>query len=171
MRRPVKQSGALSQDTQYQSNDQHIQRNGYADYFDHMSGSDEESDDPNFPLWNDEPRARRKEENAGRTKRNDKKDGQSRFRHVSRRNHYRRDFSPTKVLRKGRRKSKEEYIDPNYRNNAWQGFFFKPRREKLDWRVISRIDIDQLMDSVDIDTLESITKNLTFSRIEAKGLC
>lgn len=52
-----------------------------------------------------------------------------------------------------------------------QGFYFKPRREKLNWRIMSAIDIEKLIDDVDIETLESITKNITFSRIDYHGMC
>jgi hypothetical protein len=48
-------------------------------------------------------------------------------------------------------------------------FFFKPRREKLNWRAIHQIDINKVQDDVDIDTLESITKNLAFARLESRG--
>jgi len=48
-------------------------------------------------------------------------------------------------------------------------FYFKPRREKLNWRVLLSIPVDQVMDEVNIDTLENITRNITFSHIDVNG--
>lgn len=58
----------------------------------------------------------------------------------------------------------------HHEDGIQRGFYFKPRREKLNWRVINQIDSNKIMDEVDIDTLESITKNLAFARIDLNGL-
>lgn len=52
---------------------------------------------------------------------------------------------------------------------SYENFYFKPRREKLNWRVLNAIDVDKLMDDIDIETLESVTKNITFSRVDCNG--
>ena len=49
-------------------------------------------------------------------------------------------------------------------------FYFKPRRETLNWRILLQLDIEKIMDKVDIDTIESVTKNLTFSRVDYNDL-
>lgn len=49
-------------------------------------------------------------------------------------------------------------------------FYFKPRRETLNWRVLLSLNLEKIMDKVDIDTLESITKNLTFARVDFNDL-
>lgn len=62
--------------------------------------------------------------------------------------------------------SADDYI---YDQNSGK-FYFKPRRETLNWRVLLQLDVEKIMDQVDIDTLESVTKNVTFSRIDYNDL-
>ena len=60
-----------------------------------------------------------------------------------------RDGSPTNVLK--------------------QGFFFKKRREKVDWRLFAAVNLDQVAREVDVMSLQELIDNLTFCDLEREG--
>jgi len=51
-----------------------------------------------------------------------------------------------------------------------KSFYFQQRHGKLDLRGISRIDLDQLVEDVDIETLQAYLENLTFAELEDHDL-
>ena len=52
---------------------------------------------------------------------------------------------------------------------SMQDFFFKPRRERLDWRLFSSIDVNSLIKSTDISLLQQSIVNLTYCDIVSEG--
>nr|KAJ3419335.1 Zinc finger protein dzip1 [Polyrhizophydium stewartii] len=50
------------------------------------------------------------------------------------------------------------------------GFFFRRRRERLNWRMLAAIDPDQVMKDVDIESLQEVMENVTFCDIEAEDV-
>ncbi|KAI9098282.1 Iguana/Dzip1-like DAZ-interacting protein N-terminal-domain-containing protein [Phlyctochytrium arcticum] len=49
-------------------------------------------------------------------------------------------------------------------------FFFKRRRERLNWRVLAGIDVSQIQKEIDVQALQDIMENLTYCDIEAEDL-
>ncbi|KAJ3008160.1 Zinc finger protein dzip1, partial [Thoreauomyces humboldtii] len=50
------------------------------------------------------------------------------------------------------------------------GFYFRRRRERLNWRLLGSMDVDQIMKEVDIGALQEIVENLTFCDIDGEDL-
>ncbi|KAJ3175686.1 Zinc finger protein dzip1 [Geranomyces variabilis] len=50
------------------------------------------------------------------------------------------------------------------------GFYFRRRRERVNWRLLSSMNIDQIMKEVDIKALQDIMENLTFCDIDGEDL-
>lgn len=48
-------------------------------------------------------------------------------------------------------------------------FFFQERTQKLDWKMISQIDLTKLEENTDIDLLETIADNLVFANVTKHG--
>ena len=48
-------------------------------------------------------------------------------------------------------------------NSAEANFKFSEKRGKLDWKALSDIDMDRLIRETDIDKLERLLQNVTFS--------
>ncbi|KAJ8329817.1 hypothetical protein O5D80_002011 [Batrachochytrium dendrobatidis] len=51
-----------------------------------------------------------------------------------------------------------------------EGFHFKRRRERLNWRMLASVNVEKIMEELDIDALQDIMKNITFCDIEAEDL-
>ena len=49
-------------------------------------------------------------------------------------------------------------------------FVFQQRHGKLDLRAISRVDVDRIMETTDIDTLQAHLSNITFCKLDAADL-
>ena len=49
-------------------------------------------------------------------------------------------------------------------------FAFQPRRGKLDWRALSKIDLDRVEREVDIDTLEQHLEGVAFAAVSKEDL-
>eukprot|EP00966_Prymnesium_polylepis_P222961 5157443-Prymnesium_polylepis.2 len=49
-------------------------------------------------------------------------------------------------------------------------FHFRPRRGKLDWRQLMRLDLDRIESDVDIDALEPHLDNLAFAHVTKEDL-
>lgn len=47
-------------------------------------------------------------------------------------------------------------------------FKFRPRRESVDWRRISAVDIDMVMSQLDVDTLQEHINMVTFCRLDGE---
>ncbi|KAI8912098.1 hypothetical protein DFJ77DRAFT_512157 [Powellomyces hirtus] len=67
----------------------------------------------------------------------------------------------------------------NSQNFAWEknapppvmaGFYFRRRRERLNWRLLASMNVDQIMKEVDIKALQDIMENLTFCDLEGEDL-
>jgi hypothetical protein len=54
--------------------------------------------------------------------------------------------------------------------NSFKNFIFQKKEEKLNWNVLMKINIDSLIKNIDIETLENITKNITFSSFSDNGI-
>ncbi|KAI8822558.1 uncharacterized protein EV422DRAFT_566237 [Fimicolochytrium jonesii] len=48
------------------------------------------------------------------------------------------------------------------------GFYFKRRRERLNWKLLASLNVDQITKEVDIKSLQEMMENLTFCDIEAE---
>jgi len=53
---------------------------------------------------------------------------------------------------------------------AFQPFAFQPRRGKLDWRSLSKLDLDRVVREVDIDSLEKHLQGVAFADVTADDL-
>ena len=53
---------------------------------------------------------------------------------------------------------------------AYQPFAFQPRRGKLDWRSLSKLDLDRVVREVDIDSLEKHLQGVAFADVTADDL-
>jgi len=65
--------------------------------------------------------------------------------------------------------SKEYGNNSSFNNNDsmyFGNFNFKKRREHLDWRMLASIQLDSILYNVDIQKLQEILYNITFSNIE-----
>lgn len=49
--------------------------------------------------------------------------------------------------------------------DAAKAFKFEPRRARLDWRLLSAIDVDRLARETDIDSLEQALDTVTFGDV------
>ena len=52
----------------------------------------------------------------------------------------------------------------------YQPFAFQPRRGKLDWRSLSKLDLDRVVREVDIDSLEKHLQGVAFADVTADDL-
>ncbi|KAH6580442.1 hypothetical protein BASA50_001727 [Batrachochytrium salamandrivorans] len=50
------------------------------------------------------------------------------------------------------------------------GFYFKRRRERLNWNLLNEVDLDLILEEIDINALQNIIENITFCDIEAEDL-
>lgn len=48
------------------------------------------------------------------------------------------------------------------------GFAFRKRVERVDWRKIASVDVDQISRTLDFTTLQSNIMNITFCNLEAE---
>ena len=48
-------------------------------------------------------------------------------------------------------------------------FYFKRRRGRIDWRKLDRVDLDQLVNEVDIDTLQEHVDHIAFADVGEDG--
>eukprot|EP00818_Percolomonas_sp_WS_P008911 CAMPEP_0117449676 /NCGR_PEP_ID=MMETSP0759-20121206/8067_1 /TAXON_ID=63605 /ORGANISM="Percolomonas cosmopolitus, Strain WS" /LENGTH=1181 /DNA_ID=CAMNT_0005242157 /DNA_START=616 /DNA_END=4158 /DNA_ORIENTATION=+ len=53
---------------------------------------------------------------------------------------------------------------------SYPEFYFRERFEELDWKTLLKVDIDTLISNNDLDTLEQITKNITFGSVTKRDL-
>eukprot|EP00761_Pharyngomonas_kirbyi_P009446 gb/GECH01009462.1/.p1 GENE.gb/GECH01009462.1/~~gb/GECH01009462.1/.p1 ORF type:complete len:496 (+),score=156.27 gb/GECH01009462.1/:1-1488(+) len=58
--------------------------------------------------------------------------------------------------------SRQKHVEQLY---AEQPFYFRPRREQLNWRVLRSINVSEIIDDLDLDALEMVLHNITFSDI------
>lgn len=49
-------------------------------------------------------------------------------------------------------------------------FYFQHRRGHLDIRTLARVDLDNIVNNVDIDTLQNLLENITFCNIKESDL-
>jgi hypothetical protein len=56
---------------------------------------------------------------------------------------------------------------PGYSSNS---FYFRPRRERINWRFLASIQLDRVIRDVDIQILQEIMENITFCDLEAEDL-
>eukprot|EP01135_Chromosphaera_perkinsii_P007209 Nk52_evm17s745 gene=Nk52_evmTU17s745 len=47
-------------------------------------------------------------------------------------------------------------------------FYFKPRREKIDWRALASCDLERIMREVDVNMLQHQLENVTFCDVDAE---
>lgn len=55
-----------------------------------------------------------------------------------------------------------------YPNGKAGGFSFRKRVERVDWRKISMVDIDNISRTLDFTTLQENIMNITFCNLEAE---
>ncbi|RKO89786.1 Iguana/Dzip1-like DAZ-interacting protein N-terminal-domain-containing protein, partial [Blyttiomyces helicus] len=51
-----------------------------------------------------------------------------------------------------------------------QGFYFRKRRDRLNWRLLASVQVDRIMKEVDIGCLQEIMENITYCDVEAEDL-
>lgn len=68
--------------------------------------------------------------------------------------------------------SKDVVVKPSYAETLLlqKSFSFQQRRGQLDLRALSKIDLEKLIQEVDIDALQSVLENITFSQISSDDL-
>jgi predicted RNase H-like nuclease (RuvC/YqgF family) len=49
-------------------------------------------------------------------------------------------------------------------------FYFRPRRERINWRFLASIQLERVIRDVDIQILQEIMENITFCDLEAEDL-
>ncbi|TPX34188.1 hypothetical protein SmJEL517_g03055 [Synchytrium microbalum] len=59
---------------------------------------------------------------------------------------------------------------PDDPKNASNGFYFRRRRERLNWRALAGVQLDNIIREVDLDSLQEVTENIAFCDIEAEDL-
>ena len=64
---------------------------------------------------------------------------------------------------------------PRYDSSAMYGknggFAFRKRFERLDWRKIAAVDVDQISRTLDFNSLQENVMNITFCNIETEVVC
>ena len=61
----------------------------------------------------------------------------------------------------------EEDLDMNTLQN---GFTFRRRLGKLDWRMLAGIDVNRVIRDVDVQTLQDVLENITFAAVDGEDL-
>jgi hypothetical protein len=50
------------------------------------------------------------------------------------------------------------------------GFYFKRRTERLDWRLLAALQVEKIHREVDIESLQEIMENITFCDVDSEDL-
>jgi hypothetical protein len=58
----------------------------------------------------------------------------------------------------------------NVKDDIFSGFYFKRRRNSVNWRQIAGVNIEQIIRQVDISTLQEVLETIAFSDIESEDL-
>ena len=51
-----------------------------------------------------------------------------------------------------------------------KGFYFQPRKAKIDLRSVSKLDLNRIVNDVDISSLQSQLENLVYGRLDENDL-
>ncbi|KAJ3320558.1 Zinc finger protein dzip1 [Boothiomyces sp. JEL0866] len=64
--------------------------------------------------------------------------------------------------KRNRKKEKPEAIDKE--------FYFKPKRQRINWRILTALNVDEIVRKNDIESLQNIIENVTFCDVQDSGV-
>ena len=67
--------------------------------------------------------------------------------------------------------SQQQRYDSSSMQGKNGGFAFRKRFERLDWRKIASVDVDQISRTLDFNSLQENIMNITFCNIETEVVC